>query len=112
MTPTNDNAPLTGHGQEGAKKSTRNQLNTKSIKMLRVILARGRNGLHCIQAVKIGDTCLHSTVSVIQKRWGLTLAREWVCVPNGFNTHTRVVRYFIAPDQIPAVKKILSGEDD
>jgi hypothetical protein len=49
---------------------------------------------------QLNDHCLHSTVSAIEKKYGITISREFETVPclQGQKT-TRVCRYWITPEE-------------
>lgn len=48
--------------------------------------------LNRFEAERIGDHCLHSTVSGLEKL-GCTFHRKWEKVPTRFGKETRVIRY-------------------
>ncbi len=84
----NKNAPETE--AQGKKRHAAN--NTK----LRRILGHLLHGsLNRFEAEPLGDHCLHTTVSSIQKR-GVPIARHFEEVPTRFGTTTRVCRYWVA----------------
>lgn len=70
---------------------------TKAERILR-ILAEGVS-LNTFEGHRLGDTCLNSTVSALQHRYGIRIDRKTENVPNSFGGKTQVMRYFIAPDQ-------------
>ena len=51
--------------------------------------------LHRFQAEPLGDHCLPSTISDLQKYRGVEFSREWVDVPNRFGSTTRVMSYWL-----------------
>jgi hypothetical protein len=51
---------------------------------------------HRFQAEVFGDHALHSTVSYLQRVFGLTVDREWCQVPTRFGSTCRVKRYWIS----------------
>lgn len=63
----------------------------KLIRMLSVFVSGA--SLNTFDAKEIGDTCLHSTVSDLQKRYGIKFSRAWEGVLNKYGTVTRVLRY-------------------
>lgn len=57
-----------------------------------------RPSLHRFQAERIGEHCLHSTVSAWQAD-GLQIARERISVPGWGGCPTSVANYFLTEDQ-------------
>lgn len=65
--------------------------NTKLGRILHA-LAAGKS-LNRFQAEHLGDHCLHSTVSAIERRYGLRVDRREETVPGYAGHRTRVMRY-------------------
>lgn len=62
------------------------------------VLAAGRS-LNRFEAERIGDHCLHSTVSAIERRIGISVSRHEEVVP-GYGGHkTRVMRYQLSDEE-------------
>lgn len=81
------NAPATN----GNESTNTNRHSTK-LAMIAAILRT--ESLNTFEAIRIGDTCLHSTVSSLRRR-GYTIHSEWEEVRNRFGGTTRVKRYRI-----------------
>jgi hypothetical protein len=64
--------------------------------------------LHCLQAARDGDTCLHTTVADLQRREGIYFDRQWVKVRNRFGTDTLVKEYWLSGENLIKARK-LSG---
>ena len=68
--------------------------------------------LNRFEAERLGDHCLHSTISAIERHYGIRIERRGETVP-GFGGHrTRVMRYWFAEDERQRAVGILGlGED-
>jgi len=73
------------------------------------LLAGGRR-LSCLDHVWTGDTCLHSTVSSLSKRHGVTIPREWVRLPNRAGVLTRVKEYWFSAEDIAKMLPLIVDE--
>lgn len=69
---------------------------TKIATILRLML-NCRHGANRFEAERIGDHCLHTTISTLTNDYGLTFIRAWEQVPNRFGGKTRVMRYSLPP---------------
>lgn len=76
------------------------------IKRVLAAFARGEN-LNRFQAERLGDHCLHSTVSRIEAL-GIAVDREWITVPGYENHATRVRRYWLTNEN-KELARILLG---
>lgn len=56
----------------------------------------------------LGDHCLHSTISTLANKYGLTFIRTPEQVPNRFGGETRVVRYSLPPFEYDRGHQVLS----
>ncbi len=65
--------------------------------------------LHRFDAEKLGDHCLHTTVSDLQIRHFIRFSREWIKVPNRFGSKTRVKSYWLEGDNLLKAKRIIQG---
>lgn len=94
-------AAATG-AQEGKKHAS------KPTKILRVLHGLvERNSLTRLDAWRLyGDACLNTTVSTIQQRFGITVARELIQVEGRFGT-ARVARYWLSPSEKARARRIL-----
>jgi hypothetical protein len=69
---------------------------TKRHAVLRALLDSGDEGLDCFEAVRVAhDFVLRSTVSDIQRGYGISISRRPHIVPNSFGGETHCVRYWI-----------------
>jgi len=77
------------------------QIDNPKTKIDRVLAAfmSGSNYNRFEAGRQLHDHCLHSTVSTLQKKYGLTISREFETVP-GYQGHpTPVCRYWIALEE-------------
>lgn len=65
--------------------------------------------LNTFQAKEMGDTCLHTTVSDLQARYGVHFERESEKISNRFGTTSRVMRYWLAGEQLEKAQAIING---
>lgn len=62
---------------------------------------------HRFTAERLGDHCLHSTVSSLQKSFGVYFDRRRIEVPNRFGSTTRVMLYWLEDaQQEKAIKEL------
>ncbi len=81
----------------------------KKIHRIMSAFARGET-LNFIEAQRLyHDRSLHSTVSEIQRDYGISIAREWETIPGFMGIPTRCRRYWMAPAQREMVREILGG---
>ncbi len=114
MNPINKNAPLTGHGQEGAFEATTNKrLHDNKIrrntKLHRVIsrLAEGYR-LNRFQAERICfDHVLPSTIAAFQSEYNIPVSRELVTVPGHGGSRVTVAEYWLDAAALDAASKLL-----
>ncbi len=64
--------------------------------------------LNRFEAERIGDHCLHSTISTFRNNYGLTVLDEFESVPNLTGSYTDVKRYWIESASKSQAKKLLS----
>jgi len=83
--------PLSSHGK--SKKGLLDSKHSKQYTILKYMQDGG--SLNRFEAEDLGDHCLHSTISIIEKRIGLLVSRKWEKIPNRFGTITSVKRYWI-----------------
>lgn len=92
---------------EHAKNSTK-QRPGKLTSML-IHFAMGER-LHRFEAERIGDHCLHTTVSGLQTKYGIEFNREFTKVPNRFGSQTSVKKYWLEGDQLLKAREIVGLE--
>jgi hypothetical protein len=81
---------------EAAQVTTIKPKSIKKIDRVIRLLETMPEGLNCFEAPQYGDSCLHSTVAEIRKRYGDKLIQRWERVPSRFNPDgVRVCRYWI-----------------
>lgn len=91
------------------KNVEREQFSPKRTKE-NVILAALRHGsLNRFEAERIGDHCLHSTVSTLTRKQSLRFDREWERVPTRFGKDVRVKRYRVAASSREVADRILAA---
>lgn len=70
--------------------------NTKKASMLRLFIRLGDRGLNCFESANSHhDYVLRTTVSDLQRDYGLEFSRRWEQVPNAFGTTTDCMRYWL-----------------
>ncbi len=77
----------------------------KLITMLKAFA--GGQKLHRFQAERLGDHCLHTTVSDLQIKHQITFSREWTKVPNRFRSITHVKNYWLDGENLERARVIL-----
>ena len=83
---------------EAALESTtkKPKSNTKKAAILKKFIELGDKGMDCFAAAnRYHDYVLRSTVSDIQRDFGIQFAREWIKVPNSFGKHTDCMKYWL-----------------
>jgi hypothetical protein len=78
-------------------------------KICRVLayLITGRS-LNRFEAERIGEHCLHSTISRLSNQHGLTFTRQPEAVPNNWGRPCRVIRYSLPAGQRKRAQVLLS----
>ena len=77
-----------------------------------VLRALAHDSLNRFEAERIGDHCLPTTVSQLQKK-GIVILSEWEKVPSrGARGETNVKRYWVAPEpkNLARVRSLLGSE--
>lgn len=62
--------------------------------------------LHRFSAEIVGDHCLPTTVSDLQKRHGIRFERKFIQVPNRFGSKTSVMLYWLQDDSLTKARLI------
>lgn len=57
------------------------------------------------------DHCLHSTISTLQKKLGVEIARKMEVVPGYRGNPTRCCRYWLEKDELQRIKKARTTSD-
>lgn len=86
--------------------------NTKKVSIIKRFVDLGDRGMTCFDAAnKYHDYVLRSTVSDIQRDFGIYFKREWTKVPNSFDGHTDCVRYWLdEANMVKAISFLSQGE--
>ena len=102
----------TGGNQMAFKGNTKKlKCNTKKASMLRLFIHLGERGLNCFEAANSHhDYVLRTTVSDLQRDYGLEFSRKYEQVPNAFNTITDCMRYWL--DDVNKAKAIALFENE
>lgn len=101
-TPTNQNSA----------SNQQTNINLKAHGKLVSMLHRFAEGkqYHRFSAEVVGDHCLPTTISDLQKRHSIYFERKFVQVPNRFGTKTSVMLYWLQGDSL-AKAQLLTGID-
>ncbi len=84
---------------------------TKKASMLRLFIELGERGLNCFEAANNHhDYVLRSTVSELQKDYGLEFSRKHESVPNSFGKTTSCVRYWLDSFNASKARLLISNE--
>ena len=71
-------------------------LKTKQIAMLNLFIEKGELGLNCFEAANYHhDYVLRTTVSDIQRKYGIIFSRKMESVSNAFGGKTECKRYWL-----------------
>lgn len=92
--------------RHGTSPTRRITPESKRAIVLRTLLSKG--SLTCFEAVReCHDYVLRSTVSDLQREFGIRIDRTEITVPNAFGGRTRCARYWISGDQRAKVCALL-----
>ena len=83
---------------------------TKIFSMLKQFSA-GKH-LHRFQAERLGDHCLHSTVSSISSLYGLVFEKQWVEVPTNYNVLVKVKSYWFEGKHLARARVITNTNNN
>lgn len=110
MSPTQH--PFERGSVEQSSNCYRANNNSKILKRHRVLAAfcSGRSFTRFQAEIKLHDHCLHSTVSEIQKYYGITIEREVITVRGYKGNPTRCKRYWIKQSDITPASIKLANE--
>ena len=79
----------------------------KELRMLAMFAAS--HSLNRFQAERHGDHCLPTTISDLQKRYGIEFRRQKETVPTRFDRPTRVTRYWLEDEHLERAGQIIKG---
>lgn len=84
---------------------------TKKDTMLKTFIELGKSGMNCFEAAnRHNDYVLRTTISDLNRDYGIEFAREWEKVPNAFGKTTLCLRYWLDENNI--AKAILLLDKD
>jgi hypothetical protein len=89
------------------KESFSNSSSKKITKIERVLqaFANGKS-LHRFEAFHLRDTCLHSTVSTLQQKYGMAFTKRRIIVTRQ-NDDVSVMEYLLCPSSYDAAIRVL-----
>lgn len=97
-------------GMETGVENTKANSKTKQTAMLTLFVKRGEMGLNCFEAANYHhDYVLRTTVSDLQRKYGLVILRKMETVPNVFGGRTECKRYWMDDVNIAKARRILKG---
>lgn len=93
-------------------KNPQSNSNNKPGKLISILghFARGKR-LHRYQAEKLGDHCLHTSVSGLQLKHHIRFSRRRVKVPNRINIMTCVMLYWLEGKDLEQAREIVGLRD-
>ena len=108
-----DKTKATGCNQVASENTTKKlKYNTKKASMLRLFVSLGERGLNCFEAANIHhDYVLRTTVSDLQRDYGIKLSRHYEKIPNAFKTTTDCMRYWLDDTNIAKAQSILGNQE-
>lgn len=91
-----------------SKKRKHNNTKTNKLGKQDSMLLRFAKGkkYHRFSAEIVGDHCLPSTISDLQKKHGIYFSRKTVRVPNRFGSETAVSLYWLEGDSLQRARRI------
>lgn len=104
--PVKDCAALKVFPREQESKQQAND--SKTLKWRTTLLHLTRGPRHRFDAERWGDHALPSTVSSIERDYGLVINREWREVPTRFGRHCRVKEYWVACASLDAAMRLVA----
>jgi hypothetical protein len=106
------NASFTLVGRRGNDRNIQKHFvplnkDTKNRLIAETLIKNGTKGLHCLEAIHIGDTCLHSTISALSKRYYLEIPRKKIKVSNKRGKLITVTQYWLSESDAHIVNTAL-----
>jgi len=83
-----------------------NQTTTTKNERVLAALMLGRSYNRFESERELHDHCLHSTVSTLERKHGLTISRKFETVPGYQGSPTRVCRYWIGLDERLRIERL------
>lgn len=106
------NPAPSANSEPGSDHTSKLNPNTKRAAVLRTFLRRGEHGLNCFQAVsECHDYVLRSSVSDLQRQYGLTFRRQWEQVTGYQNSKVDCMRYWLAPESVALARDLVDREE-
>lgn len=107
-----DKTKATGGNQMALESTTKKlKYNTKKASMLKLFTRLGECGLNCFEAANgHRDYVLRTTVSDLQRDYGIKFSRKHEQVPNAFGTNTDCVRYWLDEANTAKALALLGNE--
>ena len=108
-----DKTKAIGGNQVASENTTKKpKYNTKKASMLRLFINLGERGLNCFEAANSHhDYVLRTTVSDLQRDYGLEFSRHYEQVPNAFKKTTDCMRYWLDDVNKAKALAILGDEE-
>ncbi len=95
-----------------ALDTTKKINHTKKGSMLVKFIQLGAKGMNCFEAAnRHHDYVLRTTVSDLQRDYGIHFSRKWERVNNSFGSTTDCVRYWLDEANIKLAKAIVGAKD-
>jgi hypothetical protein len=84
---------------------------TKKDSMLKTFIKLGNRGMKCFEAAnRHNDYVLRTTVSDLNRDYGIEFEREWEKVPNAFGKTTVCLRYWLDENNITKALVLLGND--
>lgn len=108
----NKTLPLVGvEEKQGEVKHYKLNPNTKRASILKQFIELGAKGMNCFEAAnRHHDYVLRSTVSDIQREYGIWFDRKMEQVPNAFGKTTDCMRYWLCPKERTKALNLLGDQ--
>lgn len=93
-------------------KDKQTDINPDGNGKLKSMLCRFAQGerYHRFSAESVGDHCLPTTISDLQKKYSIYFERKFVAVPNRFGSKTSVMLYWLQDDSLTKAR-LITGID-
>lgn len=94
--------------QTASDKTKQPRQFTKKEAMLKSFIKLGRHGMNCFEAAnRYNDYVLRTTISDLNRDYGIEFTREWEKVPNAFGKTTDCLRYWLDDKNVTKALKLL-----
>lgn len=102
-------APCTGNSPDNSHENHTSKQIGKQERMLWHFAAGGR--IHRFQAEKLGDHCLPSTISSLQRKYRIHFRRKLITVTNRYDTETRVALYWLEGEDLERARTVIGWKE-